>query len=271
MTVTLITGTSTGFGLVTALHLARTGHQVFATMRDLSRSDALREAAEKERLDIDISQLDVTDALSCERAVAHVLDRAGRIDVLVNNAGAGGLSVIEKASDDYVRECFETNVIGPLRLIRLVLPGMREHRSGTIVNVTSVAGRMTGHAVGIYSATKHALEAASETLALETRQFGIRVAIIEPEYFATPILGKAKDSIAIDETSPYLEIERSVRANYERVMESAADPQIVAEAIEDAITTSEPKLRYLVGPNAQAYFDGRRAITDEQFLEFATP
>jgi NAD(P)-dependent dehydrogenase (short-subunit alcohol dehydrogenase family) len=200
-----------------------------------------------------------------------VLERVGRIDVLVNNAGIGGLCVIEKTNDGEIRQVFETNVFGPLRLIRAVLPGMRERRGGAIVNVTSAAGLITGFGIGIYAASKHALEAAAETLALEVRSFGIRVANVEPGFFATPIIGKAVEGMAVVEASPYFEIEQGVHASYSRGMDIAGDPQVVAETIEHAIATDEPKLRYIVGVGVEALVTGRRSITDEQFLELATP
>ncbi len=200
-----------------------------------------------------------------------MLERAGRIDVLVNNAGIGGLCVIEKTDDDDIRQVFETNVFGPLRLIRAVLPGMRERRSGTIVNVTSAAGLITGFGIGIYAASKHALEAAAETLALEVRGFGIRVANIEPGFFATPIIGKAVDGLPLDEASPYYEIERGVHASYSNGMQIAGNPQVVAETIERVVTADEPRLRNMVGDGVEVLVAGRRGITDEVFLQVATP
>ncbi len=268
MAVTLITGTSTGIGLTTALHFARQGHEVYATMRDPDGgSTSLVDTAKKEGLRINVAQLDVNDPASVNRAVGEVLGGAGRIDVLVNNAGIGDLSVIEHTTDAAARAMFETNVFGVLRMVRAVLPGMRDRRSGTIVNVSSVAALITGFGSGLYSGTKRALEGVSEALALEVRKFGIRVAIIEPGFFATPIIDKALAALSSDGASPYADVERRIRDLYAQGMEAAADPQSVAEVIEHAATTDEPKLRYLVGDDAPIFVDGRRRMSDEEYIE----
>jgi NAD(P)-dependent dehydrogenase (short-subunit alcohol dehydrogenase family) len=268
MPVTLITGTSSGIGFAAALHLAHAGHTVYATMRDPDRGGPpLREAAAKHGVTLRIQQLDVTDAASCDRAVAAILAEAGQIDVLVNNAGVGELSVLEKTTDDQARRMYETNVIGPLRLIRLVLPGMRDRRTGTIVNISSVAGRVAPMCHGLYSGSKHALEAMSESLALEMRPFGIRVALIEPGLFKTVMVAVAA-AAELDPASPYADPERRMTAIYANAQQTGGDPQVVAEAIEHAITTSEPRLRYPVGVDAPVFIKGRQDDTDEGWLEF---
>ena len=265
--ITLITGTSTGIGLATALHFARKGHQVYATMRNPSGgSRLLRESAESEGLQVNVSQLDVDDPASVKRAVSEIEDEAGQIDVLVNNAGIGNLSVIERTTDEAAKAIFETNYFGALRTIRAVLPGMRERRNGTIVNVSSVAGLITWFCQGVYSSSKHALEAASDALALEVHKFGIRVAIIEPGFFGTPLIEKAVAMIPADEASPYADHERRMRDLFGQGAENAADPQVVAQAVEHAVTTTEPKLRYLVGDDAPVFLDGRRRMSDEEYL-----
>jgi NAD(P)-dependent dehydrogenase (short-subunit alcohol dehydrogenase family) len=268
MAVTLITGTSTGIGFATALHFARKGHEVYATMRDPARgAAALQDAARAEGLVINISQLDVDDPASCERAVRDVLADGRRIDVLVNNAGIGDLHVVEKTTDATAKALFETNFFGALRTVRAVLPGMRERRSGAIVNVSSAAGQVAGPAMSLYAASKHALEALSEALATEVYQFGIRVAIIEPGFIATPIIGKAVAVIPTDPASPYADMERRTHTLYSGAMQIAADPSLVAEAIEHAVTTDDPKLRYRVGSDAHGFIDGRKRMSDEEFIE----
>ncbi len=269
MAVVLITGTSTGIGLATALQFARSGNTVYATMRNPDAgSAALKAAAAAEDLKVNIAQLDVTDAASVDRAVAAVLAEAGRIDVLVNNAGVGPLSVIERTTDAGAHEIFETNFFGALRMMRAVLPGMREQRSGTIVNVSSVAGKVAAMGGGLYAASKHALEALSESVALETRPFGIRVAIVEPGFFKTPIIGKATGAISLDEASPYADVERRISMIYGSGATIGGEPETVAEAIEHAVTTSDPRLRYRVGVDADVFINGRFAGTDEDWLTF---
>jgi NAD(P)-dependent dehydrogenase (short-subunit alcohol dehydrogenase family) len=270
--VTLITGTSTGIGFATAALLAGNGYNVYATMRDPNRSGAaLEEAAKRAGGSLTIAALDVTDAGACEQAVADVLAKEGRIDVLINNAGIGDLQVVEHATDEIARRTFETNFFGPLRLIRAVLPGMRERRSGTIVNVSSVAGILAGMGQSVYCATKHALEALSESLALEVREFGIRVAIIEPGLFKTQIVRNAVDHLVLDDASPYAATERRIRTIYATGNEMGGEPPTVAEAILHAIETKEPRLRYLVGVDAPVFVEGRRALTDEEWVDFGAP
>ena len=158
MNVILITGSSTGIGMATALHLSRKGHRVYASMRNLDRSGDLRTAAAGTGQPIEVIQLDVNDEHSVKNAVAQVLEREGRIDVLINNAGIAPLGPLEEVDDATVKSVFDTNVFGLLRCIRAVLPSMRKQRGGSIINVGSVAGHIATCCSGIYAATKFALE-----------------------------------------------------------------------------------------------------------------
>jgi NAD(P)-dependent dehydrogenase (short-subunit alcohol dehydrogenase family) len=266
--VTLITGTSTGIGYATALHLARCGHTVHATMRSPERAGAaLLDAAAKEGLTVSVSRLDVTDDASVEQSVAAALRESGRIDVLVNNAGIGDLGALETTSDETVYRMFETNVFGPLRTVRAVLPGMRERGSGTIVNVSSVAGRIVGAVNGLYAASKHALEAMSEALAIEVFAHGIRVAVVEPGFFDTPILDKAPGAIAPEEAGPYDAIQRRMAGLYAGARQAGAgDALDVAKAIEQAIAPGAP-FRTLVGFDAVPFMEGRARMSDEEYIE----
>jgi NAD(P)-dependent dehydrogenase (short-subunit alcohol dehydrogenase family) len=192
MAIALVTGTSSGIGLATAVTLARGGHTVTATMRNMDRADELRKIVSAEGLPLTLAVLNVDDDGSVNDAVARVLAENGRIDVLVNNAGVpGGARPVEEVPMGDFRQIMETNFFGALRCIKAVIPTMREHRHGCIVNVSSVAGRVASAAMGPYAASKWALEALSECLAQEMRPFNVRVAIIEPGFIATPIFGKA--------------------------------------------------------------------------------
>lgn len=267
MPVTLITGTSTGIGQATALYLARRGYHVFASMRNPDKGGALlRDAARKQGLNLDIVQLDVDDANSLERAIQEMLQKAGQIDVLVNNAGINGVNAIEETPEDILRAAFETNFFGAMRLIRIVLPGMRQRKSGTIVNVTSVAGRLVISPQYAYAASKSALESASEILAQEVRRFNIRVSIIEPGVVITPIF--EKNMRVPDPNSPYVDFMYRIGRIFMKRLENPSPPELVAETIYHAIETDQPKLRYLVGEDAKLWVAGRQKMTDEEWVDY---
>ena len=267
MAVVLITGCSSGFGLLSALHFARKGDTVYASMRNTAKAGALEEAREKEKLSIEVVQLDVTDEGSVTGAVRQVIDGAGRIDVLVNNAGIGAHGPVEDTDDDEAKEIFETNFFGALRVMRAVAPGMREQKSGTIVNVSSLAAVVTPPFTGIYGASKRALEAASEALYFELHPFGVRVLLIEPGGFETEIENSRRVARRFTEGSPYLEIEQRFAEALTRLpaADERGDAVAVAEKIYDAVNDKEPKLRYLVGKDAELIGGLRRQTDDEQF------
>ena len=260
----LITGTSTGIGLATALRFARAGYRTFATMRDLAKATPLREAWESEGLDLELLRLDVTDAASIESALSEVLP--GGLDALVNNAGLAGGAPLELVPDDQHRGMFEANYFGAIRLIQAVLPHMRERRSGTIVNVTSIAGRVAMPNQVPYTATKWALEGASEALAHEVRQFGIRVRIIEPGVIMTSIFENAKGQTIFDRSSPYVDLMRRNGKFYAAGHRANQPPELVADAILDAVESDEDRLRYVVGADAESILRGRAAMRDEDWV-----
>ena len=266
MTVTLVTGASTGIGEATALHFARLGHTVYASMRAPDASgDGLRRAGEEEKLDLELIALDVDVPESVASAVGGVLGRSGRIDVLVNNAGLVKLTSVEEVPLEDAKAVFETNVFGPLRMMQAVLPGMRERGSGTIVNMSSVAGRIVSAGHGIYAATKYALEALSEAVAIETRRFGIRIIVIEPGFISTPILDKGGDVEIGD--GPYAVHLRRMQALYRNARGGAEPPSVVAEVIADALDDPNPRFRYLAGEGASPVLDGRARMTDEEWID----
>ena len=249
----LITGCSTGIGRAAAVELKKRGYEVVATAR---RPEVLDD------LDVDARlRLDVDDDASAQEAVAA----AGQVDVLVNNAGFGIRGPVERVPLAEIRRMYETNVFGAVRMLQAVIPQMRERGGGTIVNVSSVAGRVGAPLNPYYSSTKFALEAISEAAHLELNHFGIRVAIIEPGYIDTGFEENAAD-FGID-SPPYDELARAW-ATSRAVLEGggAPGPEIVAQAIADAIEADPPKLRWPVGTDAEMVL-GTRASTDDATFE----
>jgi NAD(P)-dependent dehydrogenase (short-subunit alcohol dehydrogenase family) len=266
MPITLVTGTSTGIGYATALHFARQGHRVVATMRNLAKAGPLGEAARTEKLPLVVRELDVTRQESIDRAVAETVAAEGPIDVLVNNAGIGGATPLELTPEDEHRAMFEANYWGPIRMIRAVLPSMRERRSGCIVNVTSIAGRVATPNQIAYSASKHALAAASEALAHEVAAFGVRVAIIEPGVIQTAIFENSAGATRYDKNSPYRQIMRRNGKLFAAGFRNPGRSETVAAVIFDAVTTERPRLRYPVGTDAEGLAAGRARISDEEWV-----
>ena len=264
MAVTLITGTSSGIGLATAVHFAREGHEVWAGVRNPTGATELREAIERDRLAIRVLTLDVDDAASVQRGVAEVQATSGRIDVLVNNAGIGGGGPIEDVPVDWAQGLFQTNYFGVVRMVQAVLPGMRQRGAGAIVNVSSIAGRLAIAGHGHYSAVKHALEALSEALAQEVQRFGIRVAIVEPGVVVTPIFSKARRFA--DPASPYFDHVRRLLLLYQKQMPRAGQPADAAAVIYEAATPKQPRLRWLVGDDAKLLVAGRQRMSDEEYV-----
>ena len=187
MSVVLITGCSSGFGMLAALEFARRGDTVYATMRDTAKAGRLRREAEASGVSVEVLQLDVDDRESVQAAIAEVIRQSGKIDVLVNNAGIGKHGPVEDFDDDEVRSVFETNVFGVIRVTRAVMPHMRSEGNGTIVNVGSIAGKVTAPFGGIYSASKHATLGLIRSAAAEVARRGVTVNAICPGYVDTPM------------------------------------------------------------------------------------
>jgi len=258
----VITGTSTGIGLATSLHLARHGYRVFAGMRNLAKADALRQGAQAEKLPIEVIELDVTSPQS----VAAAFARIAPVDVLVNNAGIGGATPLELTPMEEHRAMFETNYFGAIACIQAVLPGMRERRSGAIVNVSSVAGLVATPNQIPYSASKWALECAGEALAHEVRRFGIRVVNIEPGVVMTAIFDNSATATRYDKTSPYQPVMRRNGKLFAAGFRDPAQPEEVAAAILESITSPEYRLRWPVGKDAHGFHAGRPKISDEDWV-----
>jgi len=268
MASVLVTGCSSGFGKLTALVFARHGHTVFATMRDEGKAGPMAEVAAEEGIDVRVLELDVTDAASVGGAISQAHAELGEaLDVVVNNAGIELRGPLEECSDDEIFAQFDTNVFGVLRVVRAVVPAMRERGSGVIVNVSSIAGLVARPFGGAYSASKHALEAISETLHHELRPFGIRIAVVEPGQFETELLANATVAARFDQSSPYWESsERFDKAVRKLVPDGRPAPaEVVAETIVAVALDPNAGLRHLVGADAELVMSVRTSGDFEHF------
>ena len=273
MAVVLITGCSSGFGLEAAIAFAERGDTVVATMRNLGKAETLRKRAADAGVEVHLEALDVTSDESVASGVATVIGRHGAIDVLVNNAGVGFGGPVETMPMEAARELMETNFWGALRMIRAVLPGMREQRSGVIINVTSLAGRLPGTLYeAMYSASKHALGTLSESLMGEVQPFGIRVVCIEPGFFATEI---SNNNEAVDqgvEGTAYEADGAWFRTFMDTSVNNGADPRVVADAIVAAANDPNAPIHQAIGDDAQLYLSLlASAGSVEGWLEAAIP
>jgi NAD(P)-dependent dehydrogenase (short-subunit alcohol dehydrogenase family) len=265
----LITGSSTGLGLETALYLAERGLRVYATIRDIASRDAVLEAAAARGVELEVVQLDMTDSASIERAVGEIVAANGTIYGLVNNGGIGLRGCLEDTTDDEVRRLFETNVVGTVAVTRAVLPHMRAAGRGRIVTITSVGGRISAFGVGLYCASKFAQEGLTEALWQEVGHFGIKAVIVEPGIIKTERWGihRGEAEGASNPASPYYKLFRASEAAADRLVErSKTQPADVAAIVHEALTAENPKLRYVVGRPAAVVIKLRRFLP-ERFFE----
>jgi NAD(P)-dependent dehydrogenase (short-subunit alcohol dehydrogenase family) len=263
--VTVVTGANSGIGRATAIHLAASGHRVVGTVRSVAKADKLQTMATDAGVTVELVELDVADDDSVRDGFAEILRLTGRVDHLVNNAGIGANAVAEECPPSLYLDVMNVNLCGAIRCLQAVLPQMRERRSGTIVNITSVAGRLASLAQSPYVASKWAFEGVSEGLAQELAPFGIRVAIIEPGVTKSAIFAKNID--APNSTGAYDTHYRRMFQMYAAGMAHATDPFEVGAIILHAIETDRPQLRYAVswgGPEFAARHD---RIDDEDWLE----
>jgi NAD(P)-dependent dehydrogenase (short-subunit alcohol dehydrogenase family) len=262
MSSVLITGCSKGIGLETALAFARAGHQVYATMRNPSQSPALADTAAREKLPITIATMDVDSDESVSNAIAAI-QKNGPIDVLVNNAGIEGVGPVEELPLAKFRAIMETNYFGTLRCIQAVVPQMRQRKSGCIINISSVAGRICNPPLTSYCASKWALEALSEGLAGELKTFNVRVAIVEPGIIDTAMAQRIGDPAP---GSPYGQTAR-FSLLFSKSLENPVPPSLVAEKILEVAQSESWQLRHPVGPDAVGFLEWRKGMSDEEWIE----
>jgi len=267
MKVTLITGTSTGIGFETAVYFAKQGRKVYASMRNTAKAAELVKLKTEGQLPLEILELDVTDNDSIRVAIEKISAAGDTIDVLVNNAGIGCAGPLEELDEKAHRSVFDTNYFGAINLTKAILPQMRANREGTIINITSFAGLLAVPNQFAYSASKFALEAASEAMAGEVKPFGIRVSLIEPGVTKTAIFENAVESSVFDKSSPYVDTMKKNGKIFAYGLRNPESPVNVAKLIFDVAGSDNPKLRYLIGKDAENFMKGREKMTDEQWVD----
>ncbi|GAO44055.1 oxidoreductase [Flavihumibacter petaseus] len=256
----LITGASSGIGKATAIALAKAGHKVYGAGRSTARMQGL--AAEG----ITPLAMDVADEASISAAVNRIMESDGAIDILINNAGYGEFGPIEQIPMDKARYQMEVNLIGPARLVQLVLPAMRAKGWGKIVNVSSIGGKLATAFGGWYHASKFALEGWSDALRQEVRPFGIDVIVIEPGAVKTEWGSIAVDNMLLHAEGTAYETAAAKRHNGLKTSDAAgADPVVIADLIMEALTAERPKARYVGGAFAAELLESRKNMTDEAF------
>ena len=264
--IALVTGSSSGVGFETSLLLAKNGFRTYATVRNLHKAKAMRNISDKGELPIRVVELDVNSDKSVEDAINRINDESKRIDVLVNNAGYSLLGALEDLSMDEIKAQFETNLFGAIRVMKAVLPIMRKQQGGTIVNVSSMAGRVAFPLLPAYNGTKFALEGVSESMRYETDTFGIKIILVEPgairsNFVSNGIIGQK----AREPSSPYAPMVETIQKTLPRVLEQATRPEEVAKVIVKAVTTNNPDSRYLVGNDAIQMIEARKGMSDQEF------
>src|SRR6185437_1777657 len=266
--VAVVTGSSSGIGYETSLMLARNGFLTYATMRNLNKSENIKLVATKENLPIRINQLDVTDDVSVKNTVQAILSETGRIDVLVNNAGYGLNGAFEDLSMNEIKAQYETNFFGLIRVAQAVLPIMRGQKSGTIVNISSGAGRFGFPSGSAYVSTKFAVEGLSEAISYELEPFGIKVIIVEPGVIRTNFgNGSVVAKKSQDPNSPYSQMMKKIANSFEELMKNSSSPDLVANIVLKAVKDENPNLRYLAGNDVEQWLGAKRNMSDEEFYK----
>ena len=257
----LITGASSGIGKATAKHFQAQGWNVVATMRSPDKETELG------ALDnVLVTRLDVTDNASIASAVAAGIERFGRIDVLLNNAGYGAYGVLEATPSESMRRQFDTNVLGLLETTKAVVPHFRTHGSGVIINVSSMGGKVTFPLGTLYHGTKFAVEGLSEALSYEMSEIGVRVKLVEPGAIKTDFGGRSFDFSNDESLAEYQPLVGKLFAAFEPLGANAAEASLVAEVIQQAAEDESPRLRYVAGQDAEQFLELRRTADDETVL-----
>lgn len=258
----LITGTSKGIGLETALKFGREGYKVFATMRNPEKASAFKQSIKSESLDVIILKMDVDSDTSVKQCIDDIIQKYGTIDILVNNAGIERHGSIEEMPLNDFQAIMNTNYLGVLRTTKALLPQMRQNKSGCIINVASVAGHISSSPLGAYAASKFALEAISEALAQEVKPFNVKVAIIEPGIINTDMA--VNISLANESIYPHSKRQAGL---FTAALKTPTSPTLVAEKILEVSENNNWKLRHPVGPDAAPFIAWRASMSDEEWVD----
>jgi len=267
--VAVVTGSSTGIGFETSIALARNGFHTYATMRDLDKSNKIKEIANKERLSLDVLRLDVTDDNSIKETIGQIFDKSNRIDVLINNAGYALAGSLEETSTKEIKAQFETNFFGAIKTMQSVIPIMRNQKSGKIVNITSMGGRIAIPLDPIYHGTKFALEGLSECIRYELGLFNIKIILIEPGAVGSNFWNNIKMADKSEKThSPYRNAIDTVSETFSKMAGNVISPSEVANVIVEAVAIDTPEFRYVIGEDAKMILEKNKNLSDKEFEEF---
>lgn len=269
--VAVVTGSSSGIGYETALALSRNGFRTYATMRNLNKGKSISDIAKKEKLELHQIELDVTDEKSVNNAIKTIKSDAGRIDILVNNAGYGLAGSLEELSMSEIKAQYETNVFGLIRVTQAIIPIMREQKSGIIINISSIGGKIAMPLSSPYISTKFAVEGLSESIAYDLAPYGIKVVIIEPGAINTNFdTGMVIAKKTLSSTSPYHEAMKKLQNTLNALLKNGTSPAKVAQTILDVVKSSSPSLRYTVGDDAALLAQQRKEMSDSEFQKFVS-
>ena len=262
----IVTGSSSGIGFEISLMLARNGLTTYATMRDLHKSSTLKSIADKEKIPLRCVQLDVTDDMSVKQAIETIVNESHNIDILVNNAGYGLSGALEDLLIDEIKLQFDTNFFGLIRATQAVLPIMRNHGSGIIVNISSGLGRFGIATSSAYASSKFAVEGLTESMSYELEPFGIKTILVEPGIIKTNFIKAAVlAQKSKDPNSPYFQFMNNMDEGMKKLIENSESPEYVARVVLDAINDSNPKLRYLAGKDVEQIMEIKNKMSDEDF------
>jgi NAD(P)-dependent dehydrogenase (short-subunit alcohol dehydrogenase family) len=267
--VALVTGSSTGIGFEISLALARNGFYTYGTMRNIQDSNRIMDISKKEQLPLEVLHLDVNDDKSILDTINKINEKNQRIDVLVNNAGYALAGPLEGTSMDEIKAQFETNFFGAIKVMQSVIPIMRNQKSGRIVNITSMGGRVAVPLDPIYHGTKFALEGVSECIRYELGSFGIKIILIEPGAVGSNFWKNLKmTSVSQSPNSPYRQIIADISKVFSKMTENVIHPSEVAKVVVDAVTSEDPEFRYVVGKDANMILDAKKNMSEIEYENF---